>query len=68
VKRLKLQVLAVATMVTRNANDATVAPTVAYGGVYSLDSGSRFYVRAFCTNVASVAINLFQHLIHFIKK
>jgi hypothetical protein len=38
----------------------------AFGG--RLESGGRFGVGAFCRNLASVAVKMFSHLIHFYKK
>jgi hypothetical protein len=40
---------------------------VGSGGVWSLQSGSRFGVGAFGRNVASVAIKMFSRSIYFIK-
>jgi hypothetical protein len=37
-------------------------------GVCSLESGGRFFVGAFDRNLASVAMKIFSHLIHFVKK
>jgi hypothetical protein len=51
----------VATLVPRNANEATVAPMVGYGG--SLESGGRFFVGAFGRNLASVTVKMCSHLI-----
>jgi hypothetical protein len=62
----KKYILAVATLVARNANDAVVAPMVrlaesAFGG--SLESGGQFCVGGFDTKLASAAVNMFSHLI-----
>jgi hypothetical protein len=53
-------------MVARNANEPVVAPMVGFGG--SLESGGRFCVGAFGSNLASVAVKMFSHLIHFFFK
>jgi hypothetical protein len=37
-------------------------------GVWSLESGDRFYVGMFGRNLASVAVKIFSHLIYFIQK
>jgi hypothetical protein len=37
----------------------------AYGGGGSLESGGRFCVGAFGSNLASVAVKMFSHLIYF---
>jgi hypothetical protein len=62
----------VATLVARNANEATVAPMVGSGGVCvwreSVESGGRFCVGAFGRNLASVVVKSFSGLIYFIKK
>jgi hypothetical protein len=54
-------------LVARNANEATVAPMMGSGGVWSLALGGRFCFVAFGRNLASVAVKMFSHLIYFIK-
>jgi hypothetical protein len=62
-RRKRWKVLTVATLVQRNANDVMVAPgEVCVGG--TLKSGGRFCIGA----LASVAGNMFPHLIYFIHK
>jgi hypothetical protein len=61
----------VATLVTRNTNEAMAAPIVsltesAFGG--SLESCGRFCVGAFGRNLASVDLKMFSHFIYFVKK
>jgi hypothetical protein len=38
----------------------------AFGG--SLESGGRFCVSAFCRYLATVGVNMFAHLIYFIRE
>jgi hypothetical protein len=61
----------VSTLVARNSNEAMVAPTMGSSGVFvggSLESGGRFCVAAFGSNLASEAVRVFSHLIFFVKK
>jgi len=64
-------ILTVATMEARNANEAIVAPMVECGGIGvwresgALESGGRFCVGAFDSNLASDAVKMFSHLIYF---
>jgi hypothetical protein len=44
-----------------------VAPAVGSAFDGSLKSGGRFYVGAFDTNVASVAMKMFSHSVQFIN-
>jgi hypothetical protein len=49
-----------------------MAPAVGFGSLRlaafsSLESGCRFYVSVFCRNLASGTVNMFSHLIYFIK-
>jgi hypothetical protein len=55
-------VLTVASVVARNASEATEAPLVGFAFGEGLESGGRFCVRAFGTHLTSVAVNTFPHL------
>jgi hypothetical protein len=57
-------------VVARNANEAVLVPMVGSGDVCdwrSLESGGRFRVGAFSSNLASVAVKMFTHLVYYIK-
>jgi hypothetical protein len=59
----------VATPVARNENEDMAAPMVGSGGVCVWrESGGRFWVSAFGRNLALIAVEMFSHLIQFIKK
>jgi hypothetical protein len=58
----------VVTLVARNASEAMVLPMVGSTFKESLESGSRFYVGAFGSNLASAAMKMFSHFINFKNK
>jgi hypothetical protein len=51
------------TTVARTANEATVAPMVGSAFAGSLESGSQFCVGVPGTNLASVTVKKFPHLV-----
>jgi hypothetical protein len=57
-------ILTVATLVARNSNEAMVGSGVV---CVCLESDRRFCEGAFGMNLVSVAVNMFSHLIYFIK-
>jgi hypothetical protein len=51
----------------KNANEASFTPIAMSGGLWSLESCDRFCVGAVGRNVASVALELFLHLVYVIQ-
>jgi hypothetical protein len=67
-----IEVLTVATLITRNPNDSNMSPVVGSArvclvGVWNLESGGRSCVSALDRTLASVAVKMFSSLSYFLR-